>query len=113
MSASGEPDLEITPQQTKELVDAGGAQLVDVREDHEWEAGRITGARHIALAELAAQAPTLDQDQPVIFQCLSGARSLMAAQAFRAAGYEAYSMAGGLQRWHGEGLPLEGRVAAH
>jgi rhodanese-related sulfurtransferase len=40
----------------------------------------------------------------------------MAAQAFRNAGYDAYSMAGGLSRWAEEGRPLEpegGRVADH
>ena len=45
-----------------------------------------------------------------------GSRSLMAAQAFRRAGYDAWSMAGGLERWDEEGRPLGpegGRVADH
>ena len=40
----------------------------------------------------------------------------MAAQALRAAGFEAYSMQGGLVRWAGEGRPLapeDGYVAEH
>jgi rhodanese-related sulfurtransferase len=40
----------------------------------------------------------------------------MAARAFRGAGYDAYTMTGGLTRWHEEGLPLdppEGTVADH
>jgi rhodanese-related sulfurtransferase len=52
----------------------------------------------------------------VIFQCRSGARSLMAAQAFRRAGYDAWSMAGGLEQWVAEGREIEpagGRVAEH
>jgi len=116
MNTFGGPDIEITPQQAKEMVDAGGVQLIDVREPYEWEAGRIAGARHIELERLASEAPTIDKDQPVIFQCRLGSRSAMATQAFRAAGYEAYSMAGGLQRWHDEGLPLEpegGVVSPH
>ena len=111
-----EPGIEITPQQAKEMLDAGEAQLVDVRESYEWDAGRIAGARHIELERLASQAATIDKDRPVIFQCRLGARSAMATQAFRTAGYEAWSMAGGLQRWADEGLPLEpedGRVADH
>ena len=110
-----DPAIEVTPQQAKAMLD-GGAQLVDVREPYEWEAGRIDGARHIELERLAAQADTIDRDRPVIFQCRLGARSAMATQAFRAAGYDAWSMAGGLQRWHDEGLPLEpadGSVADH
>ena len=116
MSTFGTPDIEITPQQARDMLAAGDAQLVDVREDYEWEAGRIAGARHIELERLASQAETIDKARPVIFQCRLGARSAMATQAFRAAGFEAYSMAGGLQRWFDDGLPLEpedGSVADH
>ena len=40
----------------------------------------------------------------------------MAADAFRRAGYEAFSLDGGLEAWAGGGRPLEpedGTVAAH
>ena len=67
-------------------------QLVDVREPYEWEAGRIAGARHIELEQLASQAESLDRDRPVLFYCRVGARSAMAAHAFRRAGFDAYSM---------------------
>lgn len=110
------PGIEITPQDARTMIDGGQAQLVDVRETYEWDEGRIAGARHIELERLAGQAETIDKDKPVIFQCRLGARSAMAAQAFRTAGYEAYSMTGGLQRWAEEGLPLDppdGRVADH
>jgi hydroxyacylglutathione hydrolase/adenylyltransferase/sulfurtransferase len=116
VSAFAQPDIEITPARARELLDAGQAQLVDVREDYEWEAGRIPGARHVELERLASQAETIDRDRPVIFQCRLGARSAMATQAFRAAGFDAWSMAGGIQRWADEGLPLEpedARVADH
>ena len=43
----------------------------------------------------------------MIFHCRLGVRSLMAAQAFKAAGLDARSMAGGIQAWHDEGRPLE------
>lgn len=111
-----DPGIEITPQDARTMIDGGEAQLVDVRETYEWDEGRIAGARHIELERLAGQAETIDKDKPVIFQCRLGARSAMAAQAFRTAGYEAYSMTGGLQRWAEEGLPLDppdGRVADH
>jgi rhodanese-related sulfurtransferase len=116
MSAFSEPGIEITPQQARELLDGSDAQLVDVRETYEWDEGRIAGARHIELERLASQAETIDKDRPVIFQCRLGARSAMATQAFRAAGYDAYSMAGGIQRWVEDGLgiePEDGRVADH
>ncbi len=99
-------EIEVSPEQAQTAVDSGGAQLVDVREDYEYAAGHIGAARHVELQALPAQADTLDRARPVIFQCRTGARSLMAAQAFRRAGFEAYSMAGGLTQWAGEGRPM-------
>jgi rhodanese-related sulfurtransferase len=111
-----DPAIEVTPEHTAAALADGSAQVIDVREPYEVQAGRIPGARHIELQELAAQAETLDRDRPVIFQCRSGARSLMAAQAFRRAGYDAWSMAGGLEQWVQEGReiePADGKVASH
>jgi rhodanese-related sulfurtransferase len=91
-------------------------QTVDVRESHEREAGYIEGSRHIQLVELTGAADSIDRDRPVVFYCRVGARSAMAAEAFRVAGYEAYSLDGGLLRWAAEGLPLSpegGTVADH
>ena len=91
-------------------------QVIDVREPYEREAGHIAGTRHIQLVNLTGEASTVERDHPVVFYCRVGARSQMAAQAFRASGYEAYTMAGGLKRWAEQGLPLEpegGSVADH
>jgi hydroxyacylglutathione hydrolase/adenylyltransferase/sulfurtransferase len=109
-------DVDVSPRRAAELHRAGEVQLVDVREPYEWEAGRIAGARHIELERVASQAPTLDRERPIVFYCRLGARSGMAANAFRRAGYEAYSIDGGLTAWAAEGLPLEpedGEVAPH
>ena len=76
----------------------------------------IAGTRHIELERLAAQAETDHKDKPVIFHCRLGVRSIMAAQAFHAAGYDATSMAGGIQAWVAEGRPIDpddGHVADH
>ena len=109
-------DVDVTPQWVRERRDAGEIQLIDVREPYEWEAGRVAGARHIELERVASQAPTIDKERPVVFYCRLGARSGMAANAFRRAGYDAYSMVGGLTAWDEQGLPLEprdGTVAEH
>ena len=108
------PELEIDPAELAERL--GDVQLVDVREPYEWEAGRIEGARHIELERLASQAETIDRDRPVVFACRLGARSAMAAQAFRSAGWDAWSLRGGLTLWHHEGRPIVpdgGYVADH
>ena len=109
-------DVDVTPEQVAERHRAAEIQLVDVREAYEWEAGRIAGARHVELERVASQAGTIDRERPVVFYCRVGARSGMAANAFRRAGYDAYSLDGGLDAWAERGLPLEpddGQVADH
>lgn len=105
--------MEITPQEAAALVDSGNAQLVDVREPYEHEVGHITGANHVPMAELAQTAESMDRDRPIVFYCRLGGRSLMAAQAFAGAGYDARSIAGGILAWQREGLPMQGEVADH
>ncbi len=105
-----------TPREVSELLDGGEIQLVDVREAVEYEGGRIAGARHVPLGDLVAQAETIDPARPVVFYCRSGARSAMATEAFRGAGFDAHNMSGGLLDWDATGLPLEpegGFVAEH
>ena len=100
-------DPDLSPQQVAELIRHGQLQLIDVRQDYEWDAGRIAGARRIELTELATQADTLEPDRPVVFYCRSGARSAMAAQAFAGAGFDAHNMVGGLLAWDAAGLQIE------
>jgi len=105
--------MDITPQEAAERVAAGRAQLIDVREPYEWEAGRIEGARHVPLQQLAEAAMTLDPARPLVLVCRVGARSAMAADAFRDAGFEADNLGGGVVAWEAAGLPFEGYVADH
>jgi rhodanese-related sulfurtransferase len=118
MSARQETsELELDPERVAGwLSEDPQLQVVDVREPHEREAGYIAGSRHIELVKLSSEAAALDAGRPVVFYCRVGSRSEMAAQAFRAAGYEAYSMRGGLLRWAREEralAPDDGYVAEH
>ena len=109
-------ELNVAPEAVRDAHARGEIQLVDVRERYEHEAGRIAGGRHIELADLNAEAETIDRHRPVVFYCRVGARSWMAASAFRRAGWDAHSLAGGLEAWDAQGLPLEpedGYVADH
>jgi rhodanese-related sulfurtransferase len=110
-------ELDIDPARVAEwLAEDPSLQVIDVREAYEREAGHIAGTRHIELVRLTSEAASVERERPVVFYCRVGARSEMAAQAFRASGYEAYSMSGGLQRWAAEGRPLSpegGSVADH
>jgi rhodanese-related sulfurtransferase len=109
-------DTEVTPEQTQRALSDGSALLVDVREDYEWEAGRIDGAEHIELTDLPARAEQLPRDRTIIFVCRVGGRSAMAADALSRAGFDARTMTGGMVRWADEGRPIApegGTVAPH
>src|SRR4051794_15540835 len=99
MGAFDDENIEVAPDRAAELIRDGKVQLVDVREPYEVEAGRIAGSRHIELERLASQADTISRDEPVLFYCRLGSRSGMAANAFRRAGYQAFSLTGGLTAW--------------
>ena len=100
-------EAQYTPREVAELLGRGEIQLIDVRQPYEHQAGRIAGDRLLELGDLAARAQEIDGDKPVVFYCRSGARSAMATQAFRQAGFEAYNMTGGLLQWEASELPLE------
>ncbi|ADB53117.1 rhodanese-like domain-containing protein [Conexibacter woesei] len=110
--------VEHTPAEVQALLaeDPDGVQLVDVREPHEHEAGAIAGAKHVPLQQLMTAAEQLDPNRPVIFYCRVGGRSAMATDAFRASGWDARNMTGGIVGWVDGGLPLsdpDGVVADH
>jgi rhodanese-related sulfurtransferase len=104
---SGEHSLE--PRRVAELLQDGDVDLVDVREDDEWESGRVPGARHVPILEVTAQAETIDRERLVIFYCRGGNRSAMVAEAFALEGFDAHNMSGGIKAWAEAGLGLEPR----
>jgi rhodanese-related sulfurtransferase len=110
---AGAPE-DLTPARVAELL-RDGAQLIDVRESYERDAGRIPGdSAHIEMDRLSEEAGSIDRERTVVFYCRTGSRSGVAAQAFAAAGYDAHNLDGGLKAWVADGLPIDpadGRVA--
>jgi rhodanese-related sulfurtransferase len=106
MTEFDDDSVDVTTAQTAEALKDGSAQVIDVREQDEWDAGHIDGIRHVPMGRLQEQAGTIDPSRPVLFSCRSGGRSTMAAQAFRAAGYRAFSVDGGIRQWVAEERPI-------
>lgn len=76
--------------------------LVDVREDHEWEAGRIAGALHIGkgVLERDVERALPDPRASIVLYCGGGYRSVLAADVLRRMGYRSVaSLAGGWKAW--------------
>lgn len=96
----------IDPRQAAELA-AGGAVVVDVREQAEWDAGRIPGATHLPLAEISARHGELPRDVQLIAVCRSGGRSSRATDALGRLGLDVVNLDGGMKGWKASGLPME------
>lgn len=101
-----EETKEVSREEARRLLD-DGAQLVDVRAAHEWEAGRIPGATHLPLDRLDERSGEIDRDRPVVLYCRGGNRSTMATEALAAAGFDAAKLSEGIVGWEEAGLPLE------
>jgi hydroxyacylglutathione hydrolase len=94
-------------EEVKRLIEEG-YDLVDVREDWEWQRGHIPGARHVVLGQLLAN-PTAHQFRDkTVFQCAVGERSAVASEMAVALGVkEVVNFRGGIGAWKQAGLPVE------
>jgi sulfur-carrier protein adenylyltransferase/sulfurtransferase len=74
--------------------------LVDVREPHEWDIGRIEGARLAPLSSFADALRTFDSARDTVVYCKSGARSAKAVRQLQEAGFKrVWNLEGGILRW--------------
>ena len=81
--------------------------ILDVREPFEFDAGAISGARHIPLDQLPLRLSELDSTAEVLAVCRTGARSEIAAHWLSSRGFTVHNLDGGLQAWLAAGLPVE------
>lgn len=104
----------IDPRAAADKIASHGALALDVREPGEWQAGRIPGAVHMPMREVAHRASELPRDRELIAVCRSGSRSGRVARALEQAGYRVANLEGGMKAWQAAQLPLEprdGRIA--
>jgi len=87
-----------------------GANLIDVREDNEFEAGHAEGSRHMArgIIERDIVQTFPEKDTELILYCGGGYRSALSADMLQKMGYtNVHSMAGGWKAWKDSGAPTE------
>jgi rhodanese-related sulfurtransferase len=94
--------LEVTPADASSA--GAGAVLLDVREDDEWAAGHAPGAVHLALSRLHPD--RLPAADTYLVICRSGNRSGRVVAALTNAGFDARNVAGGMNAWAADGLPV-------
>jgi rhodanese-related sulfurtransferase len=102
------PDtIEVSPKAANDALQAGGAVLVDVREQSEYDQVHIPGSILIPLAELPSRMSEIPTDQDVYVHCRMGGRSARAVEMLRAFGRSnSYNVSGGIEAWEDEGLPV-------
>ncbi|HLL71957.1 MAG TPA: rhodanese-like domain-containing protein [Pyrinomonadaceae bacterium] len=100
---------ELNVQQTLEHLDANPeARLIDVREDHEWQAGHAARAEHLGrgIIERDIEGVIPDKQTELILYCGGGYRSALACDNLQRLGYtNVYSMDGGWTAWKDSGAP--------
>jgi len=102
--AAAEVVRSVTPLELAERLARGDdIDIVDVREQYEWDIVRLDGARLVPLGELDLQLETFTSDRETVLYCRSGVRSAQAAQQLAAAGIRnVMNLAGGIVRWRND-----------
>ena len=102
------PFRELKLDDVRKLMDEGDYDIVDVREDWEWNKGHLPGARHAVLSNILANPKDQSFRDRTIFVCAVGERSAVAAEMAVALGVkDVVSFRGGTKAWKEAGLPLE------
>lgn len=102
---------ETNVEEIKQRLDRGDSfHLVDVREDNEWDKGRLPGAIHLGkgVIERDIEKEIPDTGAEIVLYCGGGFRSALAADNLQKMGYtNVLSMDGGYKGWINAGYPIE------
>jgi rhodanese-related sulfurtransferase len=87
----------------------GALQILDVREQDEWDARHIPGSVHVPYHDIHSLPEAIDPEQPVAAICASGQRSAVAASLLSRYGAEEvlHVVGGGVGTWADAGHPVE------
>ena len=101
---------ETTVENVRADLEAGADfELIDVREDREWNLAHAAGARHLGKGVIERDVERLipDPATKIVLYCAGGYRSALAADALQQMGYsDVYSMAGGWRAWNAAAMPV-------
>lgn len=99
----------ISPSEAVLLMNRTRLLVLDVRDDAEFAAGHIQGAKHIPVARLAERVQELakQKSKPILVVCQRGVRSSAACKTLAAHEFtQVSSLEGGLDKWIEAKMPL-------
>ncbi|MBG9988435.1 rhodanese-like domain-containing protein [Aerococcaceae bacterium DSM 111176] len=79
-----------------------GANVLDVREIHEFNEGHIPNAQNLPLSNLENTASTLNKNDEYYVVCAMGGRSQRASEYLDHLGYNVITVKGGMTTWKGD-----------
>jgi rhodanese-related sulfurtransferase len=85
---------------------ASDAVVLDVREDYEWVAGHIEGAKHVPMMQLPQHVEELRPEEHVVVVCRVGSRSAQVTAWLVQHGFDAVNLDGGMVSWKHAGRAL-------
>ena len=105
---SSENNNIITPQALQERLERGENLFVlDIRREADYKAGHIETARNIWWFDIGKNLDKLPKDRVILATCYSGQSAGQVVGALTVMGYEALSLAGGMNGgWLASGLPV-------
>lgn len=94
----------------KKMIEEGARlDLIDVREEKEWDKGHLPGAIHLGKGVIERDLETVvpDNQRKLVLYCSGGFRSALASDSIQKMGYRnVLSMDGGFTGWKGAGFPV-------
>ena len=90
----------ISVEETKQLIDGGNINIIDIRDSGSYSSGHINNAMHAEDMDIDAFLVEEDKEKPVLIYCYHGVSSQSAAEYFAEHGFSnVYSLEGGYTAW--------------
>lgn len=89
------------------LAEGREINIIDVREDEEFEVGAIDGAAHLRYPDVLAKSSLIPDNSQTLLLCYSGNRSSELCGALNEQGKQCNFMVGGYEKWMTESRPMD------
>ena len=93
----------IDVEELKEMIKAGGLEIIDIRESYEHDDYHIKNDKLIPMSLIPLKMEEIDWTKKVVLYCQTGARSGMIANMLSSKGKDVYDLSPGAYMWYASG----------